>query len=135
MPAEADEQDVEKFAELIATGSSVGAAAEAVGWNRATGFRKLRSAIVRATIAEHVSETWRPLRARIVAELPKAIGTLIDIAGDDKTHPGIRVKAAVELAKLGLRLDAEQFVRIRLAAIEAAMNEPTETTTEEAASE
>lgn len=85
-------------------------------------YDELRTLAV-ARMTEARADELRPVTARATSALDAALARLVEIMGDPAVHPGTRVRAAVAVFDVTLKLRNECYVASRLASIEAALDE------------
>lgn len=112
---------VESFLNALADGETTADACKIVNISYTSGLRILRDPETRARLSQMQSDKLRPAYSLLVTEMRNSVQRLAQLRDDPLVHSSTRVKAAVSLCELGLRLHEAIEVLPRLLALEAAV--------------
>jgi len=113
-----DEVDIALIAALAA-GASTTEAATAASVSATTAYRRMQSAAFRAALAEAKAGRWKPDAERLREEVSLSIARLVELRDSSTTHASTKLRAAVAIVELAIRLHELVNLLPRLAAIEA----------------
>jgi AcrR family transcriptional regulator len=105
--------------ELMVAGMTTAEVAAAIGRSASTVYRRLRSPAVRARITEGRAEVLRPHLRALQSATGRAIDYLVQVLDLPNHHASTKVRAAVAIVELAMKLTHFVELAPRVAALEA----------------